>query len=999
MRAGAWILLLVATRVFAQNAIPDASPDAASRYEGQAVREVRFDPEAQALSPEEFEEAGILRVGDPFRAEAAALTIDRLFATGFYTDIQVAVEQVADGVSVRILTQAQWFVGHISIQGDARRSPSRQELANVTQLRLGEPLHEEDVREAEQRLHRLLTNNGLFEHEFKVTFEDVPDVQQRNVNVLVETGPRAKYAPPTIQGSNGELSDNAILRATGWTWIFGRIYRKVTQERTNKGSVAVQRRYETSGWLMAEVGLSERKYEPERRRLHFTIDVDPGPKVEVRAAENAVRRRTLRRYVPVFEEMAVDQDLLVEGATNLRDYFQSKGYFDATVDFRQEQPDDDHLTVEYVIDAGPRSKLVSVAIQGHRFFSTSDLRERMFLQESGLIRFRHGRFSQTFLARDKEAIENLYHANGFRDVLVTSAVQNDFKGRPGEVGVTFTVTEGPLWTVSSLNFSGLEHFTRETLEAVISSTQGQPYSEVNVARDRDVILTLYRDAGYPDAGFQFLATPDSETHQVSLIYAIAAGNRQTVREVVVSGIQLTNLRMVERRITLNPGDPLSQVQMSAIQQRLYNLGVFARVDVAVQNQAGGTPSKRVLYDFREASRYSLALGFGAEFARIGGTTSDISRPEGSPGISPRISVDLSRLNLWGLGHTVSLRGRASNLEQLASLQYLAPRFQNVDGRNLTITGGYQESRDVRTFTAHRLEASAQITQQISRAVTVMGRIAYRRVSVSEVVIPGLLIPQLLQPVRIGILSGNVVQDRRDNPTDSKRGIYNTLDLGIASNWFGSQRNFVRFLGRNATYHPLSKNVILARETAFGVIIPFAVPPGVPLSDAIPLPERFYGGGSQTHRGFPENQAGPRDTGERTVGPPAPATGFPLGGNALLFNQIELRFPMLGDNIGGVLFHDMGNIYDRIGNISFRVRQRNQQDFNYMVHAVGYGIRYRTPVGPIRVDLAYSINPPRYQGFEGTTADLLACGATGEFCSPVDRRISHFQFFVSIGQTF
>ena len=127
----------------------------------------------------------------------------------------------------------------------------------------------------------------------------------------------------------------------------------------------------------------------------------------------------------------------------------------------------------------------------------------------------------------------------------------------------------------------------------------------------------------------------------------------------------------------------------------------------------------------------------------------------------------------------------------------------------------------------------------------------------------------------------------------------------------------------------------------------------------------------------------------------------MGGNVLLFNKLELRFSLIGENIAGVLFHDAGNIYDGIANISFRTRQKNDTDFNYMVHAVGFGIRYRTPVGPVRVDLAYSINPPRYSGFEGTTQELLNCGpaGSGSECQSVPRRVSHFQFFFAIGQTF
>ncbi len=114
------------------------------------------------------------------------------------------------------------------------------------------------------------------------------------------------------------------------------------------------------------------------------------------------------------------------------------------------------------------------------------------------------------------------------------------------------------------------------------------------------------------------------------------------------------------------------------------------------------------------------------------------------------------------------------------------------------------------------------------------------------------------------------------------------------------------------------------------------------------------------RGFPDNQAGPRDT----------LTGFPLGGNALLFHSTELRFPLMGDNISGVFFHDMGNIYTGLSYLSFRVHQNNLEDFNYMVHAAGFGIRYRTPVGPIRLDLAYSINPPSFHGLNGTYQQLI-----------------------------
>ena len=255
------------------------------------------------------------------------------------------------------------------------------------------------------------------------------------------------------------------------------------------------------------------------------------------------------------------------------------------------------------------------------------------------------------------------------------------------------------------------------------------------------------------------------------------------------------------------------------------------------------------------------------------------------------------------------------------------------------------------------------------------------------------IPQLSQPVRVGIASINLVQDRRDDPVDPHKGLYTTVDFGVADHAFGSQVNFARLLIRNSTYYPIGKRLVLARSTEFGEIYAFHNNGDPAL--AVPLAERFFGGGGNSDRGFPEFQAGPRDTG----------TGFPLGGSALLFNQTELRFPLIGDNIGGVFYHDMGNIYSSLKQLSFRTDQHDLKDFDYMVHAVGFGIRYRTPVGPLRVDLGYSINPPYFYGFKGTTQQLYSAGVNpcpapaGSPYSCTVQNVSHFQFFFSIGQTF
>jgi outer membrane protein insertion porin family len=430
-----------------------------------------------------------------------------------------------------------------------------------------------------------------------------------------------------------------------------------------------------------------------------------------------------------------------------------------------------------------------------------------------------------------------------------------------------------------------------------------------------------------------------------------------------------------RRIRLAERDPLSQGIMVQSQRRLYDLGIFARVDMAVQNPEGEEAGKYLLYEFEEGRKYSLNLGFGAEIARIGGGTPNFDAPAGEPGFSPRVSLGLTRNNLFGTGHLLSGQTRISNIQKRFLGTYQAPQFKGRDDVTLTVSALYDISRDIRTFISKRLEGAAQLSTRLSRANTLQSRFTYRRNTVSDLKIAEVDIPIYSRAVRVGVLSATLFQDYRDDPIDSHRGYYNSIDFGYASKAFASQTDYFRLLARNSTYHRLGRDLVFARSSTIGVLTNLRA--GGP--SAIPLPERYFAGGASTHRGFPDNQAGPRDL----------TTGFPLGGSALLINNLELRFPLYGESVGAVLFHDAGNVYSGVGALSFRIRQRNPQDLNYMIHAVGLGLRYKTPVGPVRVDFAFPANSPRFS-FERTVNGLP---------TQVTQRINRFQFHFSLGQTF
>ena len=464
---------------------------------------------------------------------------------------------------------------------------------------------------------------------------------------------------------------------------------------------------------------------------------------------------------------------------------------------------------------------MDIQIRGNRYFDRETIRERMYLQTRRFLQFPRGRYSGSFLRRDEDAIRNLYLSNGFQDVKVSHTLIDNYRGRSGDLSVIIDIEEGPQSFVHSLRVDGIRSLDRAKILATLSSVPGQPFSEFNVAVDRDTILARYFENGFPNATFEWKPAPAAEPNQIDLVFTIDEGGQQFVRQVLITGNHVTRSHLINQAITLNPGDPLSPTEMTQIQRRLYDLGVFAKVDTAIQNPDGATDHKYVLYNLDEARRYSLGIGVGAEVGRIGGCQACLQSPAGATGFSPRFSFNISRANLWGLTHYISLNTRISTLDRRALLNYSWPRFWSNENLTLSFTGLYQDSRNVRTFNSRRQEGSVQLTQKFNKTITLFYRATYRHVTVSDLKVTPFLISQLSQPVRVTVLSMNLIEDRRDDAVDPHKGSYNTLDLGVADTALRHRRpSYFRFLARNATYHPLTKRLVLARSTEVGNIYGF-----------------------------------------------------------------------------------------------------------------------------------------------------------------------------------
>lgn len=946
------------------------------------VREIRFEPPTPG---ERFRDRVTLQPGQEYDLAAVRESIARLYSTGRFSEIE------ADLTSDVLTFHAtpNFFIGVVTVRG-IKSSPSPLEAINVTKMQLGE-LYTDTKRDlAVEAITKLMLADGY--HHAKVIPYTTPhsDSLQTDVEFEIVPGQQARLGELEWKGDPGfppaKLAATAGLKPGS----------PVTAKRLQNAALKLRHFYDDQQLLTGRVDLVDRIYDPKTETEKVVFRLIQGPKVVVHAETARLSHRKLKDVLPIYEEGAADPDLVREGTRDLRDYLQSIGYFEAKVqDTFEEDLRNGIVTVTYKVERGAKHKLDRVEISGNRFFDQDTLLERMTITPKSATG--RGRFSRGLLDLDVASIKGLYRSNGFRQVAVTVEVEDDYQKKAGLVHVRLRVVEGPQTLVGQLRFEGNQRIASEQLLKVVEMQSGQAFSEENAALDRDNILAYYYDRGFPDATFAWKATPESE-NKVGLVYTLVEGEREYVGQVLVAGEQRTRERIIDRQIQLKVGEPLSQTERLDTQRNLYDLGVFNRVDVVVQNPDGDEAKRVMLVQVEEAGRWSLATGFGAEIARIGGG-SDVSldSPEGSATIAPRVSFDATRVNVFGQGQTLAFKSLVGTVQQRGSLLYTAPRIRENPKLTLYLTGLASRTEDIRTFTALRFEGSVALAWNRSRTDTFIYRLAYRRVKEYDLKIDKAIIPTASLPVRVAIPSATYIRDRRDNPADSHRGIYFTADAGVSTGWLGSQANFTHLYTQHTSYYAIGKNLVIARNTIFGLQEPFGGlrtetvvnedgTTSVIHTREIPFAEAFFSGGSNSQRGFNINQAGPRDL----------VTGFPIGGNALLMNSVELRFPIQRPNLGGVLFYDTGNVYDKVGDISFRLHQRDNADFNYMVHAAGLGFRYKTPIGPVRVDFAWAFNPPAYEGVNGTLSQLINAQIP---LTPVARRLSHFQFFFSIGQTY
>jgi outer membrane protein insertion porin family len=442
-------------------------------------------------------------------------------------------------------------------------------------------------------------------------------------------------------------------------------------------------------------------------------------------------------------------------------------------------------------------------------------------------------------------------------------------------------------------------------------------SEVVAARER--ILTLYRNEGFRDAEVEARGSLDERGESALVNFVVREGERTRVDRVILAGLRVTKESAVRRLVTIEPGEPLSPLAIAETRQNLVGSGLFRSVDIEPLPPDPGTLRSDVLITVSEGPRTTFAYGFGYEEQQLA-----------------RAEIEVTRRNLFGRNRSVSLFTRGSFRGARFITTYRQP---DVFGFPVpAFVSFFAEEEDRSSFDYSRVGIGLQLSKRVSLDQNLFLRYRFDQTRVSQLQVDIDEIDRRFRNTRISALSLASVTDRRDDPLNPRNGQFRILDVEWSANALGTEAPYLKGLAQQFFYFHMPRDMVAAVGLRLGMGQTYRED-----RDALlPIAERFFAGGATTLRGFSLDEASPK----RKI--PLPngdvVDGEPIGGNVLTLLNLELRFPVFG-NLRGVVFSDNGNVYRRLQVIELLNWRYN----------MGFGFRYDTPFGPLRVDYGFKLD--------------------------------------------
>ncbi len=861
------------------------------------------------------------RPGMALTEVAVRRTISNLHATGLFAQAEVLVRaaQPPDGaepgggwVTVVVVLRSHTWVESVELAGEiglAERT-LRRELRQQPQA----PFEEELVLADVAALEELLGARGFRAARVSHSVEP-PEGSRRRVIYHLESGPRAGVGTVRFSGDLGPFGRPELLEAL-------RIREGIVYDRSRilADAERLRRWWVRRGYLTATVGEPEEHYDSERGAIDLSYPVTAGPHIEVEVSGAARRQLKKKGYLSFLEE-GYDEAALEKSREDIETHYQKKGYFRAAVRAASQEADEARR-LEIEIEPGPRYQLEEIRLEGNTQIPERELLPLMRTSVRRRLRPGSGHLVLEELDEDLANLRSYYLLQGFTEVEVgPAAIYED--GASLELRVP--IREGPRRRVVDLTIAGIERFDARKIHSSLPLAPGGPFHPVLLEDSINIVRAFYEDDGFRAAGVEARLDWNDEGTLVDVHLEVSEGSQVLVDRVILRGQRRTREELVRRFIKLAPGEPVSRRRLLEVERDLYRLGIFSDIDVELAPVAEITDRRDVIVRLEEGRQWRLAYGFSYH--------SD----EGLGGL-----FSLTRSNIGGRGDRLQLDLRGNEVDRRFRLIYDRP---SIFGTTLPITFSIFRQDEVReSFAVDELGAQISLTKDFRR-VRLGLAYEYRLVDLEETPIDPGDLDREIRDVEIASFIPHLFVDHRDDALDPQRGWSTSVQLEAAVPMLSADVSFLKLFVQQTHYQPLGPVGVLASSLRLGGIEPLdatgeldpGVPPELP-SALVPVSERFFAGGRTTHRAYERDQLG--IPGETLIGDDL----IEVGGNGLFILNLDYRFPLFGP-VGGNLFVDVGNVWADWRNL-------DPEDFAY---GAGLGIRYASPVGPLRLEVGWKLD--------------------------------------------
>lgn len=949
------LLLLVALLVPTASVAQPQPPMPAAAYAGKPIADVRLVSEGRPADEPAMVALVETRVGQPLSMAAVRETIIHLFSLGRFQDIQVDAVPAGDGVALRYDLVPLQTVSRVVFRGAL--GVSEGDVRRVMEDRFGRTPPVGRAAEVASLLEeQFYPDRGYLAATVKAAPSVARDPDRSVLAFDIDAGPRAIVRAVTFAGEPLE-GTAAFLRALdvgpGDAYRPAEIRTRLAEyvEKLRKRG-----RYEAGATFVPAV-------DDKRTAVDLRFDVQPGPLITIVFRGDPLPKDRIKELVPVEREGSIDQDLLEDSTQRITEYLNQEGYWKASAQTSRDVRGD-AVTIAFTIVNGLRYYVApgGVLVNGNRQVPIELLRASLEGLEPGDV-FVAGR-----LGAAVGAISATYLSRGFASFKIDTAM-NELDPTPdglGQVQPVIVIDEGPQTFVGEVTFEGNTHISSVELAGAVESGRGEPYHEAQIQDDRQAVQLAYLNAGFASAEVLVVPVVSQDRTRADLRFQIKEGPQTIVDHVIIVGNSRTDPRIIERELLLQSGRPLGLEDRLESQRRLAALGLFRRI--RIDELPHGSPDRRdILVSVEEAAATSLSYGGGLEIGQRLRATGPGGEAEEHIEFAPRGFFDIGRRNIAGKNRSVNLFTRVSVRPQNASEDptsdeggigfleyrivgtYREPRALGMRAADLIVSGVLEQG--VRSsFNFARQGVNADMSRRLGALTRVSGRYSFgytktfdEQLSEREQADIDRLFPQ----VRLSSFGGSVSFDTRDDVIDPSRGGFLSAEAALAARALGGEVGFLKSYMQGFWFQtlPVGRRIIFATRAAVGLADGFprtvetAADDGTATAETVedlPASERFFAGGASTIRGFALDSVGaPNTIGE---------SGFPRGGNAVLIMNAELRVPVWKD-FGAALFVDGGNVFNRV----------TEFDLGELRGSYGIGVRYRSPLGPIRFDFGFKMD--------------------------------------------